>query len=62
MPLVILHHLLNVFVQLANKRRFTKKKVGFEVLTAAVMSIAVFWNVAPCRPYETNVLVAGLTN
>jgi hypothetical protein len=26
MPLVILHHLLNVFVQLANKRGFTKKK------------------------------------
>jgi hypothetical protein len=25
MPLVILHHLLNVFVQLANKRGFTKK-------------------------------------
>jgi hypothetical protein len=26
MPLVILHHLLNIFVQLANKRGFTKKK------------------------------------
>jgi hypothetical protein len=26
MPLVILHHLLNVFVQLANKRGLTKKK------------------------------------
>jgi hypothetical protein len=26
MPLVILHHLLNVFVQLANKRGFNKKK------------------------------------
>jgi hypothetical protein len=26
MPLLILHHLLNVFVQLANKRGFTKKK------------------------------------
>jgi hypothetical protein len=26
MPLVILHHLLNAFVQLANKRGFTKKK------------------------------------
>jgi hypothetical protein len=25
MPLVILHHLLNIFVQLANKRGFTKK-------------------------------------
>jgi hypothetical protein len=29
MPLVILHHLLNVFVQLANKRGFTKKKIYF---------------------------------
>jgi hypothetical protein len=26
MPLVILHHLPNVFVQLANKMGFTKKK------------------------------------
>jgi hypothetical protein len=26
MPLVILHHLLNVFVQLANKRGFTTTK------------------------------------
>jgi hypothetical protein len=26
MPLVILHHLLNVFVLLANKRRFKQKK------------------------------------
>jgi hypothetical protein len=26
MPLVILHHLLNVSVQLANKRGFKKKK------------------------------------
>jgi hypothetical protein len=26
MPLVILHHLLNVFVQFANKRGFTQKK------------------------------------
>jgi hypothetical protein len=26
MPLVIIHHLLNVFVQLANKRGFIKKK------------------------------------
>jgi hypothetical protein len=27
MPLVILHHLLNVFVQLANKSGFTKKNL-----------------------------------
>jgi hypothetical protein len=27
MPLVILHHLLNVFVQLANKKGFKQKKM-----------------------------------
>jgi hypothetical protein len=27
MPLVILHHLLNVFVQLANKKGFKQKKI-----------------------------------
>jgi hypothetical protein len=32
MPLVILHHLLNVFVKLANKRGFTKKKKWFPQL------------------------------
>jgi hypothetical protein len=31
MPLVILHHLRNVFVQLANKRGFTKKKIVLKV-------------------------------
>jgi hypothetical protein len=29
MPLVILHHLLNVSIQLANKRGFKKKKTSF---------------------------------
>jgi hypothetical protein len=29
MPLVILNHLLDVFVQLANERGFTKKKNSF---------------------------------
>jgi hypothetical protein len=28
MPLVLLHHLLNVFVQLANKRALKKKTTG----------------------------------
>jgi hypothetical protein len=32
MPLVILHHLLYVFVQLANKRGFTKKKKKLSLL------------------------------
>jgi hypothetical protein len=31
MPLVILHHLLNVFLQLANNRGFTKKILCDEV-------------------------------
>jgi hypothetical protein len=30
---VILHHLLNVFVQLANKRGFKQKNVFFAALT-----------------------------
>jgi hypothetical protein len=33
MPLVILHHLLNVFVQLPNKRGFTKKKKKLHLLS-----------------------------
>jgi hypothetical protein len=35
MPLVILHHLLNVFVQIANKRGFKGKKV-FETVEGIV--------------------------
>jgi hypothetical protein len=46
MPLVILHHLLNVFVQLANKRGFTKKKkkmfVG-DVLTFQRRGVWLMW-------------------
>jgi hypothetical protein len=38
MPLVSLHHLLNVFVQLANKRGFTKKKL----MTLAVAGLFSF--------------------
>jgi hypothetical protein len=34
MPLVILHHLLNVFVQLAKKRGFKKKGLIWQWLTA----------------------------
>jgi hypothetical protein len=33
----------------------TKKKVktniGFEVLTAVVMNVAIFWDISPCSPY-----------
>jgi hypothetical protein len=38
MPLVILHHLLNVFVQLANKRGFTKKKKILKGIEVRVLS------------------------
>jgi hypothetical protein len=38
MPLVILHHLLNVFVQLGNKRGFTKKKKKFMILPTAIIT------------------------
>jgi hypothetical protein len=31
MPLVISHHLLNVFVQLANKRGLKKNKINLEM-------------------------------
>jgi hypothetical protein len=42
MPLVILHHLLNVSVQLANKRGF-KKIVGFcYVFRNAVIALNIF--------------------
>jgi hypothetical protein len=27
------------------------KFVGFEVLTAVVLKIAIFWDRAPCSPY-----------
>jgi hypothetical protein len=27
------------------------KLVGFEVLTAVVMNVAIFWDIAPCSPY-----------
>jgi hypothetical protein len=26
-------------------------QVGFEVITAVVMSVAIFWNIAQCSPY-----------
>jgi hypothetical protein len=25
--------------------------VGFEVLTAVVMNVAIFWDIVPCSPY-----------
>jgi hypothetical protein len=37
MPLVILHHLLNVFIQLANKMGFTKKKKNVATATNFVL-------------------------
>jgi hypothetical protein len=27
------------------------KEVGFEVLTAVVMNVAIFWHITPCSPY-----------
>jgi hypothetical protein len=39
MPLVILHHLLNVFVQLANKRGFTKKKKNVLVVPSVFTTV-----------------------
>jgi hypothetical protein len=42
MPLVILHHLLNVFVQLANKRGFTKKKKKKKGNRSALMKSSLY--------------------
>jgi hypothetical protein len=39
MPLVVLHHLLNVFVQLANKRGF---KTKINVLTVRCTAVDMF--------------------
>jgi hypothetical protein len=41
MPLVILHHLLNVFVQLANKRGFTKKKKELFLVSSVILTCSV---------------------
>jgi hypothetical protein len=52
MPLVILHHLLNVFVQLANKRGFTKKKkinVGIVVKQMAMGQVSSELFGFPCQ-------------
>jgi hypothetical protein len=35
MPLVILHHLLNVSVELANKRGFAKKNYFYNIAATA---------------------------
>jgi hypothetical protein len=42
MPLVILHHLLNVFVQLANKRGFKQKKSREYLEKLSTRSISSF--------------------
>jgi hypothetical protein len=33
--------------------------VGFEVLTAAVMKITIFWDIMPCSPLKVNRRVGG---
>jgi hypothetical protein len=30
---------------------FRRRYVGFEVLTAVVMNVAIFWDIAQCNPY-----------
>jgi hypothetical protein len=41
MPLVILHHLLNVFVQLANKRGLKKQKTKTKIVFFMQMRFAL---------------------
>jgi hypothetical protein len=50
MPLVILHHLLNVFVQLANKRGFKQKKKIIFGTGAAIWSKTNFEPTAHHHP------------
>jgi hypothetical protein len=33
------------------KKQYNK---GFEVLTAAIMKISVFWDITPCSPLKVN--------
>jgi hypothetical protein len=53
MPLVILHYLLNVFVQLANKRGFKQKKNFVLTITPFPVDINVGlkWNLKKYAPY-----------
>jgi hypothetical protein len=32
-------------------RKIGKYLVGFEVFTAVVIKVAIFWSIAPCSPY-----------
>jgi hypothetical protein len=36
--------------------------VGFEVLTAVVMSVSIFWDIAPCSLYVTGVSEERITS
>jgi hypothetical protein len=49
MPLVILHHLLNVFVQLANKRGFTKKKKKYRTTGKIIVLYILIFTVFDSR-------------
>jgi hypothetical protein len=40
------HNLLNVLVQIANKMGL-QKNLGFEVLKAVVMNVAILWDITP---------------
>jgi hypothetical protein len=64
MPLVILHHLLNVFVQLPNKRGLKKMSKHYnlvtsdhKILTVMTLKITLFRDVTPCSLiYFTGIL------
>jgi hypothetical protein len=58
MPPVILHHLLNVFVQLAIKRGFTKKTLVMEKIEHIV--IILLHNSVGCSEY-TSILLRPVT-
>jgi hypothetical protein len=44
------------FQQMCSSVFYNKIKsphAGFQVLTAVVMNVAIFWNILPCSPYMT---------
>jgi hypothetical protein len=41
------------------ERMWKELVVGFEVLTAVVMKIIIFWDITPCRPLSVNLLFGG---
>jgi hypothetical protein len=37
--------------RISDKIRLELNHVGYDVLTAVVMNVGIFWDIAPCSPY-----------